>query len=158
MRTISPGSIIMLALAMLIAGVAAFFIPVAIDGFDDARVGHAQTTDTDAGRTTGGGIVVGNVTLDETLIDTATDHILVITSNLSTDVPVADNISGQILNLTGLTAASTRTITTTYYHNPLASFTLAGTIIKLGPGIIILGFVVAIGVVGFLGVKGITKG
>ena len=40
----------------------------------------------------------------------------------------------------------------------ISHFTLATTIIQLGPGIIILGYVVAVGVVGFLGVKGISKG
>ena len=155
---VSAGGVILIAIAMLIAGVAAYFIPVMVSGFDAARMGRCPITDTDVGVTTAGGITVGNVTLDNTLIDTSVGWITSVTSNLTTDAPVADNISGQVLYLTGLTASSSHTITTTYYYNCIGNFTLASTIIILGPGIIILGFVVAVGVVGFLGVKSVMKG
>ena len=158
MSTIKPGSIILLGIAMLIAGVAAYFIPVVIDGFDEARVGQATTSESDSVVLLNA--TVGNVTLDETLIDTSTKWITSVsaTSTNGTSTPVADNISGQTLYLTGLSGNATNTVLTTYRYNPLAHFTLTTTILQLGPGIIILGFVIAVGITGFLGFKGITKG
>jgi len=76
---VNVGNVMLLGIAMIMAGVGAYFIPILISGFDAART--------------------------------------------------ASNIS---------------------------EFTLALTIIQLGPGIIILGYVVAVGVVGFLGIKGIS--
>lgn len=78
---VSVGNVMLLGIAMIMAGVGAYFIPILISGFEAGRV--------------------------------------------------SPNIS---------------------------HFTLATTIIQLGPGIIILGYVVAVGVVGFLGIKGISSG
>ena len=92
-----------------------------------AGIGEAQTderTDPFGAVVTGGGITVADVVLVVPLYEGNLGNVVSITSDLGTDVPIQTDYTAltQTLEVSGLTASDTRTLTVTYKYGALGNY------------------------------------
>lgn len=153
---INLSSIMMLAIGMVFIAIGAFFIPIMLEGFEAGRNPSSGDLQTDTLNTTGSSANIGSVPLSETLWLHSVSSVTTITDNASGTV-VADNYTEPNLYLTGLDNATHITaMNVTYAYDPSSHFTGLTSVIQVGPTILVLGFIVAGGIVGFMGLKGLS--
>lgn len=149
-------TIILLGIGFIVVGIAMQFGPIMLEGFEETRLATAEYTDIDTTVETAGSVTTGNMTLTYTLPNNAVAYVTSVTSNV-TETPVADNFSGELLYLTGLdgygASAGNRTLTCVYEYRSAGYYTAFGPVVEFGPTMILLGFVVAVGVIGYLGIR-----
>ena len=156
---------------LIIYGVIAIVISIVMFGVAIGQLDSAmtatdpRTTDVETGITTAGGITAGNVTFASPgLWDDDVANVISFSSNVTLDVPVADNYTPatNILNLTGLTAGATHSINTTYYdmvpvlksvYDVMGIYGIIFWIAITGAGLAMLGF----GIVGTVRSRSTTK-
>jgi hypothetical protein len=85
--------------------------------------------------------VASDITLSQDLFDDATYNVISITSNETSDAPIAATYTAatNVLNVTGLTTDKTRRLTVTYSIAALSSYWGADTGAKVWPMFLILG-------------------
>lgn len=111
---------------------------------------HSLQTDeyvqSEAAVATGAGVTAADVVLDEALWDDATASVISITSDEVTDVPVANTYTAgtQTLNITGLAADDSRTLTITYEYDGLTDYTGMGAMVAVAPLLLFLGVIGAV--------------
>jgi len=111
---------------------------------------HSLQTDeyvqSEAAVATGVGVTAADVVLDEALWDDATASVISITSDEVTDVPVANTYTAgtQTLNITGLAADDSRTLTITYEYDGLTDYTGMGAMVAVAPLLLFLGVIGAV--------------
>lgn len=120
--------IIVYAAALLIICLPTLFLSI-----DNART--ESITQNIAGVATSGSTYIATVNLGQPLYNSAIGNVSVVSSNLSSDSPSADNytVSGRIVSIGGLDESQTRTIALTYAvsssHLPSGVNTFLGLII-----------------------------
>lgn len=95
--------------------------------------------------TTAAGVTAYNATLSQELFGDNT-ALASVSSNLTTDAPIASSYDNQVLNVTGLTADASRRLTITYSRDNLGDYWGMGTVARVWPlmlGFGVLGIVVA---------------
>jgi hypothetical protein len=112
------------------------FFPLVMDSTHDIKTD--EQIDTFAAVTTGAGETAADVVLTLDLYNDSTANIISITSNEVTDVPVAGTYTAgtNTLNVTGLAASLSRTLTVTYEYDALTEFTGMSSIVGMTPLII----------------------
>jgi len=154
---LNPMALLMLSISVLFIAVGLIIFPVILDGVSSNLAHQASQSDTQSGVTTAVGVSTGNVTLTQTLYLNDVNEVTSVSSNIS-ETPVADNYTSPLLFLTGLTANTTRTITTVYdYSDLLASYSGLYTFLLVLPLLVLISFVSASVISGFLGIKGLTR-
>ena len=150
-----------LSMVMGIIAIAIAFVvfPIVMDATQDLLTHEGSTWEEDV-VVTGGSETSGPVVLTYALLDDDEANVTSITSTLVTDVPVADSyVAGtKTLTVTGLTAASTRTLTTTYTTQSQNVFTGFGSIAKVAPLIVFVGLLFTGGFSMYKGISGMRKG
>lgn len=101
---------------------------------------------TEAAVTTGAAEEAADVVLDEDLWSDATANVVSITSDDGGDTPVAGTYTAatNTLNVTGLAADTTRTLTITYKTDALTDYTGMGAMVSVAPLLIFLGVIGAV--------------
>lgn len=115
-----------------------FFLPAMLLSLDTFRL-----TDREESFNIASGSSASNVTLSQDLYDNDTIFVSSVTSNLSSDAPIASDYddSNNHLEITGLIAASpaTHRVTVTYSIDNLESYYVAGVAVKPVPALLLLG-------------------
>lgn len=75
-----------------------------------------------------------------------------VTSNI-TETPVVDGVSGRIISLSGLQVDEQRDLAVDYKYRTATEYTGLSPVLRFGPTICLLGFIIMVGVVGFLGIR-----
>lgn len=101
------------AFGIIIIIIAFILTPFLLDAFDAWNYAEASTT---ASVTTGGGVTDGNVSLGYELYLANLDSVTAINSTDSDDTPAPANYTevSRVLNVSGLQASTTRTLTIAY--------------------------------------------
>jgi hypothetical protein len=118
-----------------IIGVAILMIifPIIMDSTHELETD--PQVDTFAAVTTGAGETAANVVLTRDLYNDSNTSVLTIISDLPTDNPVAGTYTPatNTLNVTGLTAGSSRTLTITYEYAALTDYTGMDAMVGMTP-------------------------
>lgn len=113
-------------------------------------INDAQTdlrTDAFGAVVTGGGVTTANVVLVATLYENSNLNVTSITSDLGTDVPIVGTYTAltRTLQVNGLTAAQTRTLTVIYKYDALTGDTATvGTFFGFLPLLVVVAVVVIV--------------
>ena len=149
--------IIIGGLAFIVIGLTLAFGPAMLEGFEATRADLSTTTQ-----------IVNNVTrtnkastantsavdLQYALVAANTAYITSVTSNNTGDSPVINTVTTTSANFTGMNGTQAlRTLTVIYDYGTVQYYTGLGTVAQMGPTLILLGFIIAVGVVGFMGIK-----
>ena len=133
------------AFGIILIVFAFILFPLLLDSFDD--MGKESIT-TSATVTTGVGETVGNITLNSSLYDANTDNIIELSSTESSDDPAPAEYyeNTDALEVSGLSASTSRTITVEYYSErdtgylssliPVAPFFIFAMFLAGGAGLI----------------------
>jgi hypothetical protein len=148
---VNLNGILLLGIGMMFMGIAAYFIPVMLSGFGEALDARVITGQTATVVTTGD--TSATVTLDHTPWLTTSADITHLTSDLIADTPAVKSITSSAVVIQGLETSTTRVLAFDEEYSAASQFLGFTNIIKIAPALIVLGFVVAGAVVGFLGVK-----
>lgn len=145
---------IVAAVAFIAIGIAMTFGPAMLEGFETTRVDTTSFTETDNDTP----IATDNtcaVTLTYPVWGDLTSAVTSVSSNQTSDNVSVNTVSSTSVNITGLDGADSnnRTITTTYDYGTVAQYTAFSTILAFGPTMILLGFVVSVGIIAFMGIK-----
>jgi len=107
--------------------------PIVMSATHDLQID--EQADAFAGVATGAGETDADVVLTVDLYGDDNTNVLSIVSSLETDVPVAGTYTAatNTLNVTGLTAESSRTLTVTYEIDALTSFTGMAALFGITP-------------------------
>ena len=111
---------------------------------------HELQTDeyiqTEADVTTDVAVTTADVVLTKALWDADVAYVTSVTSDLETDVPVADSyVAGtKTLTVSGLTVSETRTLVITHEYDGLTTYTGMGALVAIAP---LLLFIAVLGVV-----------
>lgn len=143
-------------IAFIILGVATNFAPTMLTGFESTRNAVTVGTDVENLETPAASGSANHTTSTLVYAPYAglTTSVTAVTSNVSGDVLSCALVNGTSINITGYPdTTQTRTVTVTYNYGSVARYTGLNTVIQFGPTMIILGFVIAVGVVGFMGLK-----
>lgn len=155
---VSMAGIMLLSIAVLMAAVGAYFIEPLVDGFDVARSVTTSQTDEFTGRSTAGHVTNDNLTLTQSVYNNDKAYVSSVTTNITTDNISVGTVSGTSIQISDLdNNIASRTITISYGYGTLDNFTATDTVVQVGPTLIVLGYVVAVGIVGFLGIKNISS-
>jgi len=126
--------------------VAIMFImfPIVLDSSHELQTD--EYVQSEAAVVTGVGETAADVVLDEALWDSSATHVLSITSDEVTDVPVAGTYTAgtQTLNVTGLAADDSRTLTITYEYDGLEDYTGMGALVGVAPLLLFIGVIGAV--------------
>ena len=152
--------IIIGAVAFIIIGVAVGFGVTMLSGFESMR--NATTSDTDIETlqvpAASGSANHTTSELAETPFGGIVAAITSVTSNVSGDVLSAASVSGDSVNITGYpNTSANRTVTVVYNRGTVEQYTGLNNVIEFGPVIILLGFIIVVGIVGFLGIRMVGK-
>ena len=155
--------IIIGAIAFIVIGVAMGFGPTLLAGFEETRVDTSAATDVESN--TPGLSGSANMTTSTLVYDLYPASVAGVTS-------VASNITGQTLtvasvdvttsgantvNVTGVESTTLQTITIVYDYGTVDQYTGLDTVIEFGPVAILLGFIIMVGIVGFMGIRMVGK-
>lgn len=146
------------AIAFVLIAMATTFIPNLMTGFEAGRKSTYPRTEqfTELTRTVADNSCLVNVT--EPVWQNWTTEVTAVASNETTDVPIVDSATGTQIKISGLGGGPflvnyNRSLNVTYNYGMVAKYTGLGTVIAMGPGLIVLGFVIVIAVKHFLGIK-----
>lgn len=174
-------AVIICTLGLLIVGIAVGIGgPTMLNGFESIRVtGSSSATDTESSSTSGYGeeliqSAVGDSVLtlgftpdtsvqdigvyspnqDTATMTTTRDvlNVTSITSSLGSDIPAAV-ASGTSVTVTGLQADEDRTLTLGFNYGTASAYTGLDTLVRGSPTLLVLGLIIIVAVVGFMGVK-----
>jgi len=142
-------------IAMVFLSIVIMIFPIAMDGISNAL----STSQADAGVgvvNTGGS---GTMTLSQRLYDDNVLLIASVTSSSGTDTPVASSYVGatDVLTVTGLSWAGTRTLTTTYIYSSTDDYAGLKDIMEATPLILWVIIIFGSGVVTIFAVRAKTK-
>jgi len=148
--------IIIGAIAFIVVGLAIGFGPSMLTGFEATRNDVEALTATYA--VTPALSVSANmstITFARPLIDTDTTHVTSITSNITgqTLTVAAGTLTTTSTNITGHTDLTLQTLTVVYEYGTNQYYTGLSTTLAMGPTLVLLGFIIFVGVVGFMGIK-----
>jgi len=98
-------------------------------------------TQVEAAVVTGVGEVAADVVLDEALWDDSTTHVTSVASDNVADTPAVGTYTAgtQTLNVTGLAASDTRTLTVIYEYDALTDYTGMGQMVAVAPLLLFMG-------------------
>ncbi len=133
-------------LGIIMVSVMFVLFPIILDSSHELQTD--ATTETEAAVVTGVGVTNADVVLTNDPWQDDVDYVLTITSDEVTDVPVANTYTTatNTLNITGLAADDSRTLTITYETDALGDYTGMGALVGIAPLLI---FVAVIGAVVF---------
>lgn len=144
--------VIVAAVAFLLIGIAVNFGPTMLEGFESTRVDTTASTETFADQSTADNNSIV-VTTTYNIWEDDTGQVTSVTSNETGDTPVASSASDTSLNVTGCpTAGNPRTLTVTYNYGTVEQYTALEDVVEAGPGLILLGFIISVGIAGFMGI------
>ena len=132
---------------IIVAGIILLLLPIT-QGIYDFRTD--QKTDT-VTVTTGAGVTTSNVTLSKFLYDSDTAHVVFTSSIAETPTVSTYNGTTKALEVTGLTAATSRTLGITYPVSALLGFSSFDVLMNITPFIWYI-LVVALMIAGLLAV------
>lgn len=151
---VKPLGLLMLSLSIIFIAVGLIILPVVLDGVSGSLVHQRSQTDTETGISTGVGVTTANTTLTQTLFNNAISEVTSVSSNISEIDLAASSYTSPNLLLSGLTANTTRTIVTVYdYADLLANYSGLYTVLLITPLLVLISFLTAAVVFGFMGVK-----
>lgn len=154
-------SVIIAAICFIVIGVAMNFGPDMLSGFEATREATKDYTEIEASvaTTTSGDNVSANITLDYPVYLDSTGRVTSISSNITEKQygPTANTVIATALKVSGLTESSTRTLTIVYDYRMPGYYTAFSTVVEFGPVVILLGFIIVVAIVGFMGIKAIRK-
>ena len=159
MNTSLVKQIIIGAIAFIIIGVAMGFGPTMLAGFESTRVDTSSAIDVESD--TPALSIADNQTTSTLVYDLYPASIAAVTA-------VSSNITGQTLtanvtptantvNITGFASTTLQTVTVTYNYGTVEQYTGLDTVIEFGPVAILLGFIIMVGIVGFMGIRMVGK-
>ena len=126
--------------------VAVMFVifPIVMDSAHTLQTDSYNHTEEDV--TTGVGILVADVVLDEELWSDSTAYITSVTSSNEADTPVKGVYTPgtKSLNVTGLVESETRTLTIIYEYDGLEDYTGMGALVAVAPLLLFLGVIGAV--------------
>lgn len=130
------GSVLM---GIIMVAVMFVLFPIVMDSSHELQTD--VYTQTEAAVVTGVGEVAADVVLDEALWDDSNTHVLSVASDNVADTPVAGVYTAgtQTLNVTGLAASDTRTLTIVYEHDALTDYTGMGQMVAVAPLLLFMG-------------------
>ena len=142
-------------ITLVILSIIIWIFPIMMDGLGISLA----TTPTDASV---GVVATGNsgtMTLSQPLLDDSIAFIASVTSSSGTDTPVASTYAAatDLLTVTGLTFAGTRTLTTTYTFSATEGFPGLNPIMKFTPLILWVIIIFGTGVASIFAVRAKTK-
>ena len=151
---VKPLGLLMLSISIIFIAIGLIILPVVLDGVSGSLIHQQSQTDTETGISTGVGVTTANTTLTQTLFNNSVSEVTSVTSNISESSLAASSFTSPNLLLTGLTANTTRTIVTVYdYADLLANYSGLYTVLLITPLLVIISFLAASVVFGFMGVK-----
>ncbi len=145
-------------IGFVVIGLALAFGPSMLSGFESTRNDTESYTQVDTGKVIGASNSANHttITLARPMLAADTNYITSVTSNQSGDSlsVVAATLTTTSTNITGFVSTNgTRTVTTTYDYGTGQYYTGLGTVIQMGPSIVLLGFIILIGVVAYMGIR-----
>ena len=145
-------------IAFIVIGLALAFGPSMLAGFESTRVDVASNTETYNIITAASGSANhSSITFVRPLLSADAGYVTSITSNVSgqTLSVATGTITTTAANITGHTSgnASAETLTVGYDYGTNQYYTGLGTTLAIGPTLVLLGFIIAVGVVAFMGIR-----
>lgn len=130
------GSVLM---GIIMVAVMFVLFPIVMDASHELQTDAYEQVE--ANVVTGAMETDADVVLDRALWGGATANVLSITSDEVTDVPVANTYTGatNTLNIRGLAADDTRTLTITYEVDALTDYTGMGQMVAVAPLLLFMG-------------------
>ncbi len=146
-------------LAFIVVGLAVAFGPSLLTGFESTRNDVESFTESSLSTPVANGSANATTfTFTRPLIVANVGHVGTITTNgTGTITAVAATITTTSVNLTGFTDLVPRYVTVTYDYGTNQYYTGLATTVSMGPTLILLGFIIAVGIVAFMGIRMKTK-
>ena len=151
------------ALCFVIVGLAVAFGPGMLGGFEATRIDTDTDTQLVATVTPGASATTNHTTVTFTypLLSADSGFITSITSNATETLSVAaGTLTTTSMNVTGHTdAVNPRSLIIVYDYGTNQFYTGFGAVVTMGPVLVLLGFIILVGIIGFMGMKlGLGKG
>ncbi len=156
MSTTVVKQIIIGAIAFIVIGIAVGFGPQLLSGFEATRGDVESVTQTTANTPAASGSANRSaVTLARPLVAADVSYLTSVTSNITgqTLTFVAATITTTSVNVTGFDNTNLQTLTTIYEYGTGQYYTGLSTVLGVGPTIVLLGFIIMVGVSGFMGIR-----
>ena len=152
-------NILPMVMGIIAIAIAFVIFPIVLDATSDL-LGHTGDVLDTFEVTTGAAVTTADVVLTYDLYEGDVSNVKSITSTEPTDVPVANTytVATRSLNITGLTAEKTRTLSVTYLTVSTNVYTGLGSIVKVAPLIVFVGLLASGGFAMYKGITGMRKG